>query len=193
MSKLAVLYLKSGLLLFILRFPIRLLKLLSHQINTRFWKIFLKKTGKNILIEYGVRIENPKQIILGNNVYIGSGTTFTSETLDGNIIIHDNVHIGRNCSIDHSGKVILEENTLLSEGVQIFSHSHGYNPKNIPIGEALTIGKNCWIGNNCLILEKTHFIAKNCIIGAGAITTKPCSTEFAIYAGSPARLKKTIP
>ncbi len=190
--KFSNLYSKSGFILFIIRIPIRVFFLIRNRINTFFWKLFLYKTGKNLLIEYGVTIENPKQMTLGNNVYIAKGTSFGSESSQGTIIIADNVHICKNCSIDHSGQVTIGNNVHISANTQIFSHSHGYSPKNKPIPYNITIEDNCWIGNNVIILEKTHLIKEFIIIGAGSIVTKPCIETNSLYTGSPATFQKHI-
>jgi len=193
LNKFASLYAKSGFLLFLLRLPIRSFKVLRNQANTLYWRFFIGKVGKDLFIEYGVSIGNPKKITIGDNVYIGSGTQFGSETLDGTLVLHNNTHIGRNCSIDHSGEVILKENVLLSEGVKIFSHSHGYNPRSKPTSEKLVICENSWIGNDAMILEKAKFIASGVIVGAGSLVTKSCVKKNSIYAGAPALFKKYIP
>ena len=178
---------KSGFILFFLRLPSRTIKNLFIKLSSLFWKIFLKECGDNVVIELGVRFENPKNVIIKNNVYIGSNSIFGTELDEGIIVLEDHVHIGRNCKIDHTGNIAISKNTLLSENVRILSHSHGYNPKNNPIGLNLKIGKNCWFGINSIISENVIDIEDYTILGTGSILTKSVLEKNTIFAGVPAK------
>jgi len=153
---------------------------------------FLKEMGSNCLIEFGVKIENPKQLILKNRVYIGKGTIFGSENNNGLCFIDDDSHIGRNSKIDHTGNIQIGKNVLLSEEVTIFSHTHGYNPHSKAIPINLEIQNDVWIGYRVVILESTKFIVKNSIIASSALLSKECNKEKSIYAGIPAKFLKEI-
>lgn len=50
--------------------------------------------------------------------------------------------------------------------------------------EQITIGTGAWIGERALVAAS---IGKHCIIGAGAVVTKPIP-DFAIAVGSPAKV-----
>ena len=192
MHKLKYLLKKNGFFLTLLRLPYRVFKTILNRLNTFFWSFFLQEMGRNCLIEFGVKIENPKQLILKNNVYIGENTIFGSEYNDGICILHDHVHINKNCRIDHTGHVELQKHVLLSDEVVIFSHSHGYNPYSKAIPKNLYIGERSWIGYRSILLESVEIIEQNCIISAGAIVTKSCIDENSVYGGVPAKKIKAI-
>lgn len=181
---------KSGLSLFIIRLPIRSVNLILNKLSTIFWKYFVKKAGRGGLIEFGVNIENPKQVVLGDNIYIGKGAILGSENNEGICTIGNNVHIGRFCKIDHTGNVDIEDGVLFSQEATIFSHSHGYNPHSEAMPKPQRIAKYTWIGYRVTILESTTFIASSSIIAAGSIVTKQCNKSNAIYAGLPAKFIK---
>lgn len=178
---------KSGLILFLLRLPFRASKVIAIKLNSFFWKFFLKECGNNVVIELSVNFENPKNVILNDNVYIGANSRFGSELNDGTITIESNVHIGRNCTIDHTGSITIKENTLLSENIKILSHSHGYDPRSKPIGLELIIEKNCWIGLNTIITENCNFINSSNITASGSIVTKNLNEPNCVYGGLPAK------
>ncbi|MGQ3740473.1 hypothetical protein [Bacillus sp. FDAARGOS_1420] len=52
-------------------------------LNTTRWIIIGIKLGKDSTIQVGTKIENPKQIIIGDNCLIASGTVTDSEKNDG--------------------------------------------------------------------------------------------------------------
>lgn len=186
-KKLKKLISKSGFILFLLRFPSRALKNILIKLNSLFWKFFLKECGNNVTIELGVNFENPKNIIIKNNVYIGKNSSFSSEIIDGFLTIENNVHIGKNCKIDHTGNVLIKENCLLSENVKILSHSHGYDPRSKPVPKSLLINENCWFGLNTIITENCDLIVKNTIIATASVVSKNILEENCIFAGIPAK------
>jgi len=53
-------------------------------------------------------------------------------------------------------------------------------------GRTVTLGHNCWIGDNVTILRKAD-IGIGAVIGAGSVVTKPIP-DFAIAVGNPARV-----
>lgn len=183
---------KSGLILFFLRLPSRVIKILLIRLNSFFWKLFLNHCGKNVTIELGVNFGIPKNISIGDNVYIGCNTSFGSELNSSTIIIENNVHIGRHNKIDFTGNIIIKENTLFSENIVILTHSHGYNPKNKPIPKPLIIETNCWLGLNTIVTENCNFIAKSTIVATGSILTKDVNEINLIMAGIPAKKIKSF-
>ncbi len=187
MHKIKNLILKSGVILFVFRLPLRVYYKVLNKLNTLWWSFFVKEIGKNCLIEFGVKIENPKQILIGNNVYIGSGTVFGSENNIGVCKLSDNVHIGKNCKVDHTGNVTIKENTLFSEEVTVFSHSHGYDPRSEAIPMDLCIEENVWVGYRVVILESCSVICSGVIVAACGLVSKDLEKINFIYAGVPVK------
>lgn len=101
------------------------------------------------------------------------------------------VYVGPQCNI---GKCSIGQDTLLGSGVHIMSgkQQHNFEDINTPIREQggtfskVTIGKNCWIGNNALIMAD---VGDNCIVAAGSVVINDVP-ELSIVAGNPAKLIK---
>jgi acetyltransferase-like isoleucine patch superfamily enzyme len=180
----------SGITLFLIRLPFRFLKYLFNRLNTLFYKSFLKECGPGTIIEFGAHIESPNRVSLGSNVYIGRKTIINSENTTGTLSIENNVHIGTDCHIDHTGLLVIKANTLISEKVFIYTHSHGYDPRSLPDPIDKTIEENVWIGSQAVVLESSAKVAKGIILAANSVATKQLTETNGIYAGLPAKLIK---
>jgi acetyltransferase-like isoleucine patch superfamily enzyme len=100
-------------------------------------------------------------------------------TLDaeGELTIGENTFFNNSCSINCLGITKIGSNTLFGEGVKIYDHNHIFNKRDLLIENqgfsigSVTIGNNCWIGSNAIILNNVQ-IGDNAVIGAGCIITK---------------------
>ncbi|MBN1672979.1 MAG: hypothetical protein JXR37_18180 [Kiritimatiellae bacterium] len=54
----------------------------------------------------------------------------------------------------------------------------------------LTIGPNCWLGARVTVLDAAN-IGERCVIGAGAVVTKPIPPD-SVAVGIPAKVVKTL-
>lgn len=82
------------------------------------------------------------------------------------------------------------DNTTISSGVVFLTHDNSVIKFPVKIGTDLvgrvTIGKNCFIGCNTILLPGVT-IGNNIIIGAGSVVSRSCMEEGTIYAGNPAK------
>ena len=129
--------------------------------------------GKNILVEYDVNISR-------------------QHYLDGTISIGNNVLLGKHVFIDYSGKVTIEDNVQLTNGVVIETHHHPFHSdcrigREIVQPTELMIREGAVIGSRAVILPSCHYIGKFARVGAGAVVTKDVM-DFDIVAGVPARV-----
>ena len=132
------------------------------------------KWGRMIRIFKNVRISVAKKgsLTVGNRVKIDELAMVCSYG-QGNILLSDNVAIGRNNIIVAHQEIKIGEGTIFAPNVMIYDHDHVFSSetgverkkyKTAPV----IIGKNCWIGANTIILRGT-VIGDNCVIGAGAV------------------------
>jgi acetyltransferase-like isoleucine patch superfamily enzyme len=136
---------------------------LGYFIRKGFYKLALK-TGSNIEIRFGTILNHPT------------------------IKIEDDVYIGHNCSL---GTVTIKQGTKIGSNVDILSGKSQHKikqgkiqPTNIKNLKRITIGHDTWIGNSSVIMND---IGNNCIIGAGAVVTKPIP-DNSVAVGNPARI-----
>lgn len=128
---------------------------ISYQVKSLVSPIASLRTFRNGKIEFGEKIE------------IRPNTELTAR--DGNIRIGNSCFINRNCMIVSHRHIELGDNVTVGPGTMIYDHDHdnlgGYSC------DSIKIGKNVWIGANCVIL-KGVMIEDNCVIGAGTIVSK---------------------
>ena len=111
----------------------------------------------------------------------------------GSITIAKGCFFNNGCSINSMSNISIGENSIFGEGVKIYDHNHeiaeDFTTQLHDFSTAkVSIGKNCWLGSNVVILKGVS-IGDNIIIGAGAIVRKSI-TEAGIYASSSDAIKK---
>lgn len=126
----------------------KVLWLLRYGSRFKYGQHFNFRNNTTILIEEGGYIE------LGSNCFLNNGTSITSMI---------GIVIGNNC--------------IFGENVKIYDHNHVFKDINKPIREQgfslkpISIGNNCWIGSNAVILRGVN-IGDNCVIGAGCVISE---------------------
>jgi acetyltransferase-like isoleucine patch superfamily enzyme len=160
---------------------------LADRLSTLLWRRNLGACGPGCFILWKPIIRDPARVRLGRGVILARGVNLSAEIRSGTLEIEDDVWVGEQTRIDFSGSVSIGAGTTLSPGVQIFTHSHGRDPRSKPEGYALRIGRGCWIGSGAMILQNVRELPDGCIIGAGAVVTRrPQAGE--ILGGNPARV-----
>lgn len=122
--------------------------------------------GENVITKYA------------KNMKIGKGSTYNDRCYFNarfGITIGENTIMGPNVLIQTSNHVIKNINTV-QNAIGPGSWCGIDRNKRI-IGESVTIGDDCWIGANVIILPGV-IIPDKCIIGAGTIITKKNCKNF---------------
>lgn len=108
--------------------------------------------GKGFKMRDGAKLRVRKGAIctIGQNTALGS---------DSMVVCRENIVIG--------------DNVQLSPNVQIYDHDHDFrHPDGLKANHfktsPITIGNNCWIGANTVILRGTT-LGDNCVVGAGSV------------------------
>ena len=116
-----------------------------------------------------------------------------SHFLDGEIAIGDNCFLGKNVTIDYTGKLIIKNNVRITNGAIIETHIHSYHSdfraKSEVVPTSLTIEDGAVIGCRAIIMPSCSYIGKYARIGAGAVVTKDVP-DYAVVAGVPAKIIK---
>jgi phenylacetic acid degradation protein len=116
-------------------------------------------------------------VVIGKNVYVGPGAAIRGDW--GRIIIEDGCNVQENCTIHlfPGATVRLEAGSHMGHG----SIVHG-----------ATIGRNCLIGMNSVIMDNV-VIANDCIIGALSFVKEGAVIPArSVVAGNPAKVIKEV-
>ncbi len=116
-------------------------------------------------------------VIIGKNVYIGPGAALRGDW--GQIIIEDGCNVQENCTIHMFPgiTVLLKENAHIGHGAII----HG-----------ATIGKNCLIGMNAVIMDNVQ-LGDECIVGALTfIKADEIFLARSVIVGNPSKIIKEV-
>jgi hypothetical protein len=116
-------------------------------------------------------------VIIGKNVYVGPGAALRGDW--GQIIIEDGCNIQENCTIHMfpGVTVLLKESSHIGHGAII----HG-----------ASIGKNCLIGMNAVIMDNVQ-LGDECIVGAlSFIKADEIFDNRSLIVGNPAKKIKEV-
>jgi phenylacetic acid degradation protein/carnitine operon protein CaiE len=116
-------------------------------------------------------------VTIGKNVYIGPGAAIRGDF--GKIIIEDGCNVQENCTIHMfpGVTVLLKENSHIGHGAII----HG-----------ATIGKNCMIGMNAVIMDNV-ILEDECIVGAlSFVKADQHIAARSLLVGNPAKIIREI-
>ena len=116
-------------------------------------------------------------VIIGKNVYLGPGAAVRGDW--GKIIIEDGCNVQENCTIHMFPGV----NVLLKEGAHI---GHG------AIIHGATIGRNCLVGMNAVIMDNVE-LGDECIVGAlTLIRADKIIPPRSVIVGNPGKIVKQV-
>lgn len=123
-------------------------------------------------IEEGVIIRN------FSSVEVASGATLR---------LGKRVFFNTGCVIRCLEEISIGKDSMFGDGVKIYDANHDYSNYHIEKlslnTAAIHIGKNCWIGANCVILKGVT-IGDNVIIGAGCVIHKDIPSNSIVHGTS---------
>ena len=162
--------------------------------------------GKNFKVWGSIRflIDGNGKILIGDDFHAVSSRRRSYLTLfspchltivrSGKIILGKHVGLNGNTIISKK-KIEIKDETMIGPNTIIIDHDgHSISPINRWNSDdepkEISIGKNCWIGMNCIILKGVN-IGDNTVIAAGSVVIKSCDKD-SLYAGNPAKKIKNI-
>jgi len=173
---------------------------------TKLYSIWVSQTypfaslGRKLSIHYSCRLRRPSanRIKIGNSVTLGQNSWIGVSAEDAKdepvIIIEDNAIINSGVQISARNYIHIGRDALISSGVLIQDHSHGYEDINKPIceqgiteGGRIRIEQGAWIGRGAAIVctKGELVIGRNCVIGANAVVLRSCP-PYSVVFGNPA-------
>lgn len=125
------------------------------------------------------------EIVIGNNVFIGSQTVVDCAT---RVEIEDDVLVSYQCllidSNNHSNNAAVRRNDLPD-----VKYGRAYNWAAIP-SRPIVIRRGAWIGARAILLKGVT-VGEGAIVGAGSVVTKDVE-PYTIVAGNPARVVRRL-
>ncbi len=136
-------------------------------------------------------------IALGDGVFIGRGSIVYCK--NGNMTLGNRVSVSSSCTLFSSNDLTIGTGTLIGAYSYILSGGEYDLASPLPFIDQdgmktagpLTIGDDCWLGTRVTVLDAAGSIGDHCVIGAGAVVTKPIPPD-SVAAGVPARIIKQL-
>lgn len=143
-----------------------------------------------------------EQYHAGKGLSVESGVLLTNQHyMMGNLVIKDNVLLGRDSDIDYTGDLTIGKGVSISEGVKILTHAHDleakfqnggvrYDENDLYHGcvqTPLVIGDFAWIGAKAMIMPGTSEIGRGAVISANTVVSQRIP-PYAIVQGYPAKI-----
>lgn len=121
-------------------------------------------------------IQVPEKLIIGNHVSLNARVFLQAK---------GGIRIGNNVTISYGA-------IILTEGLEIKNYSKEcMNHYRKHVCKPVEIGNGVWIGANVTVLPGAK-IPKGSVIAAGAIVSGELMTEYALYAGVPAKFVRKL-
>ena len=151
--------------------------------------------GDNVSIRDGVTLiaRGEGGITIGNNVTLKDRVYLDTERADtGYILIGNNVYIGSGTTLFGHKGLEIGDHALLAQNITITPYSHIFENPDEPIitqggnCEKVIIGRDCYLGMNVCVLYSAD-IGEGSVIGSAAVVVKPIP-PFSVAVGNPARV-----
>lgn len=179
---------------------------LFRSIYSQWNRLQLQKSGMDIIVSYPCELRGGKYITCGKGVFLGpNGILSAWDFFQGmrytpQIIIGNNVTIGTGFHISAVSKIVIDDNVLTGKYVTIVDNGHGFATKEdmkiapikrkLRLYDSVIIGKNVWIGDKVTIVGNIN-IGEGAIIGSNSVVTRDVP-PYSVAAGVPAKIIKQL-
>lgn len=175
-------------------------------IRSVYYKQKLKNMGRNVLIDVGVIITNPENVVIGNNSRIDTYVKIEG-CPPGYVIIGDYCHIVGHTILQGAGGLKIGDYACIAAGCKVYSASNYYKdpvdkkrfvamsssaPKEMQyiIKKEVIIEDFAFVGLNSVVLPGVK-IGKGAIVGASSCVIRDVPPKT-IAVGCPAKVIKKI-
>lgn len=140
--------------------------------------------GRNVKFEDYAEIHGlcSQGLHFGDDVTIGRSvmirpSSYYGGDLGHGLVMGSNSSIGPHGYVGCSGPIVIGDNVMIGPKCSLFAENHvfGDDAQTIKsqgvVQKGISIGNDCWIGSNVIILDGVH-IGNHVVIGAGTLVTK---------------------
>ena len=127
---------------------------------------WIERISPNVVLEF----KRGSKVTLGRKVRIHSGCKVKARS-GASLFIGDSVKMNYNCIIVCHDNISIGAGTEFGPSVFLYDHDHDYRSglkEDKFLCSPISIGENCWIGANTVILRGTS-LGNNCVVGAGCV------------------------
>jgi maltose O-acetyltransferase len=158
---------------------------LGRKLRFMYYKTQFKSCGSKVIIEEGVFFESPKDMSLGNNIWIDKNTILIAgafrangrqfyrkgiETISyGELRIGDNVHLAPNCVIQAHGGIQIGENVTIAAGSKLYTLSHHYKNLNDSLDHKRYVFSSMAAIEDQFLIIGNITVGKNAAIGLNSV------------------------
>ena len=161
----------------ILLWVFKLINRLFHAIERLKWKSYymslandFRDLGDNVVVDYGVSFGNPKNISIGNDVFIGADVR---------------INAGKGGAINlGDGSAIGAGSTLITWNLDLMNNRALTRSLNKNIFKDVVIGKGVGLGYSCTVNPGVT-LGDGCEVAAGSVLARDVK-EFEMVSGTPA-------
>lgn len=115
-----------------------------------------------------IKCSKGSKVILHDKVGMRKGS-YLYVRKGGIVEIGERTTFNHNCLITARKSITIGKRSIFGPGVMIYDHDHDYKTDMQEYRcEDVSIGGNCWIGANSIILKGVH-LGDNCVVAAGTI------------------------
>lgn len=150
----------------------------------------LRACGEGCVLEEGVRIFHPENVVLGRNVYVGHDTLLKG--YHRNLLeIGDESWIGQQCFFHSAGGLSIGRRVGVGPAVRILTSTHREAGRDVPILFSplelapVRVDDDADLGIGAILLPGVT-VGRGAQVGAGAVVTEDVP-PYTVVAGVPAR------
>jgi acetyltransferase-like isoleucine patch superfamily enzyme len=166
-----------------------------------YYRRVFRDFGNGAVIYWTTRIAHPECISVGDRTTIGYDASmepilkYANVRYSPKIEIGKDVYIGPHVYIACVGRILIGDESVLSESVYLNDTNHGFDPEHGLIMQQelvhpgdITIGKSCFLGLRSAIMPGVT-LGDHCVVGTNSVVTKSFPA-YSMIAGAPATLIK---